>query len=459
MIDMTSILKKILAFFGFGDKPDSAQEQFEEMFRRLTSQKTLDECSRMAYRAIQKGDTVQPNRVHPYEGVLKAECIKVDAALSAYRSEELTRRFGDAQYLLAQINGGMATQLSESSAAALERQISSVIAQNSPAVNALKTKLNNKEKELHIFKGAHGLQREAEKPAKQNTLYYAAAFAIVEAIANLFFLRESFTPIKAFFIAIALAALNVVGNVWFGNRYREKNHTDQARVAHGKKFFAYSVLLTLSVGALIAYARFYSQSIVNGEFIIESLVLLAIGVALGILAFTKGYSMDDPFPGYGPLSRDVEELNEELRAITENHATFCENAKSKADSAHTSARSRIQTAFESLVDTLPDLTRTLKEWEHQRDQIQVAFSQQQQVFKAIMTTHAKEGAPYPEAIDRIPDSPQLNALNNSLTHLTDRSDLTNQEINDLIRNIDASQAQLHAWWSSDAARNLLRWPV
>lgn len=456
---MTSILKKILAFFGFGDKPVSIREQFEEMFRRLTSQKTLDECSRMAYQAIQKGDTVQPGRVHPYEGVLKAECIKVDAALSAYRSEEVTRRFGDAQYLIAQINGGMTNQLSESSAAGVERQISSLISQNTPAVNALKNRLVAKEQELHIFKGAHGLQREAEKPTKSNTLYYAAAFAILEAIANLLFLRESFKPIEAFFIAIALAALNVVGNVWFGNRYRDKNHTDQGIASQGKRFFAYSALLTLSVGALIAYARFHSQSIVNGEFIIESIVLLAIGVALGILSFTKGYAMDDPFPGYGPLSRDVEELREDLRVVSESHSTFCENVKNSADSAHSSARSRIHVATESLAETLPDLTRTLNEWEHQRDQIQEAFSQQQQVFKSIMTTHAREGTPYPETIDRIPDSPQLNALKNDLKRLTDRSDATSQEIDNLINAIDQSQAQLHHWWSSDTARNILRWPA
>ena len=292
---MKSILQKILAFLGFGTKSLTAQEQFEEMFRRLTSQKTLDECSRMAYKAIQKGDTVQPGKVHPFEGTLKAECIKVDAALSTYRSEEVTRRFGDAQFLVAQINGGPTSQLSEATASALELRIAAEISQNNPAVSALKSKLADREHELHVFKGAHGLQRSAEKPTKSNTLYYAGAFAIAEAVANLFFLRESFTPIKAFFIAIALAMLNVVGNVWFGNRYRDKNHTDPSIAAQGKRFFGYSAILTLSVGALIAYARFYSQSLINGEFIVESIVLLAIGVALGILSFTKGYSMDDPF--------------------------------------------------------------------------------------------------------------------------------------------------------------------
>ena len=281
------------------------------MFRLVSSQKRLDECSKMAFQAIQKGGALANGQTHPYEGTLKAECIKADAALSAHRVEELTRTFGDASYLIAQVHGGAGAQLAEASAHAVENQIAANISQNTPAADRLKEKLVEKERELHIFKGANGLQRTAEQPAKLNVIYYALTFAVIEAIANFWFLKQSFFPPVALLIALALAGLNVGGNVWLGNRYREKNHIDTGRSTAGKRNFIYAVALILGIGLVIAWARYDSQGPQGGlssNFLIESIVLMAIGVALGILAFTKGYGMDDPFPGFGPLSRSVEAL-------------------------------------------------------------------------------------------------------------------------------------------------------
>jgi hypothetical protein len=459
---MSSIIKRIAEFFGFGSTPKSAREEFEEMLRLISSQKRLDECSKMAFRAIQKGGTQPQGQAHPYEGTIKAECIKADAALSAYRVEDLTKTFGDATYLIAQIHGGAGAQLADFTPQAVETQIAGAISQNTPAADRLKEKLADKERELHIFKGANGLQRTAEQPAKLNIIYYALTFAILEALANFWFLKQSlFSPAVALLISLALAGLNVGGNVWLGNRYREKNHIDPDIASKGKRNFMYAVALIFGIGLIIAWARFESQGAQNAmssNFIIESIVLMAIGVALGILAFTKGYGMDDPYPGFGPLSRSVEALREELSAMTESHASFCEKLLQAATGAHSSAKARIRSSATTLATALPEIARALKEWTHQREQIQAAYAQQQQVFKAIMAANARDGAAYPQAIEQLPTSPQLESRKEEVESLTKRTDTFNGNIDALIAEIDESLGRLQEWTGSETARNLLRWP-
>ena len=458
---MMSILKKIADFFGFGSAPKSAREEFEEMFRLVSSQKRLDECSKMAFQAIQKGGALAHGQTHPYEGTLKAECIKADAALSAYRVEELTRTFGDASYLIAQVHSGAGTQLADASAHAVEQQIAATISQNTPAADRLKGQLAEKEHELLIFKGANGLQRTAEQPAKLNVIYYALTFAVVEAIANFWFLKQSFFPPVALMIALALAGLNVGGNVWLGNRYREKNHIDTGRSAAGKRNFIYAVALILGIGLVIAWARYDSQGPQGGlssNFLIESIVLMAIGVALGILSFTKGYGMDDPFPGFGPLSRRVEALQDQIRDIAESHAAFCEQTLKAATDAHTSAKSRIRSSATTLATALPEIARALQEWAHQHEQIQAAFEQQQKVFKAIMVANAPDGGSYPQAIEELPVSTQLESRKQEIENLSTQTDNFNEKIDDLIAQIDRSLDQLQEWSSSKSAKILLRWP-
>jgi hypothetical protein len=455
---MKSILRKIAEFFGFGSTPKSAREEFEEMFRLVSSQKRLDECTKMAFQAIQKGGALTPGQTHPYEGTLKAECIKADAALSAYRVEELTRTFGDASYLIAQIHSGAAAQLADASANAVEKQIATTISQNAPAADRLKERLLEKERELHIFKGANGLQRTAEQPEKSNVIYYALTFAVLEALTNFWFLKQAFLPVAALLIALALAGLNVGGNVWLGNRYREKNHIDTERSASGKRNFLYAVALILAIGLIIAWARFISEGKLSSEFLIESIVLMAIGVALGILAFTKGYGVDDPYPGFGPLSREVEELKAQIREIAESHAAFCEQALKVATDAHTSAKSRIRSSATNLAAALPEIARALKEWTHQREQIQAAFEQQQKVFKAIMIANAPDGGSYPQAIEQLPASPQLEARKQEIDNLSTKADSFKEKIDELIAQIDQSFDQLQEWSSSKAAKVLLRWP-
>lgn len=419
----------------------------------------MDECSQMAYQAVQRNDGIEAGRTHPYEGAIKAECIKADAALSAFRNEELTRNFGDAQYVLSQIAGGMGAQLSEFSAIAIERQLSAVIAQNTPSTARIKSQLEERERDLRIFKGANDIQRPVEKPSASSTIYYALTFAILETLANVAFLRESFSPINAFFVALTLGCLNVGGNVWFGNRYREKNHINPIRAASGARNAIYSGLLTLGVAALVAAARVWAQSIVDGGFIIESIVLLAIGITLGIFSFHKGYSMDDPYPGYGALARSVDELQEEIRLITERHAAFCDELRKKVEAAHNDAKHRIRSAAASLSTALPEISRALQEWTHQREQIDDAFAQQQKIFKAIVVANSKVGTDYPQEIEKLPISSQLELRRSEIEKILAKSETISSEVEKLITQIDDSLSSFHGWLKSDSARELLRWPT
>jgi len=459
---MRKIWDALAKFFGFGKETENNPDELGVLMRWISSQQRIDACTQTAYQAIQKKDTFQEGRTHPYEGTILADCLKVDSVLSRHQNEILRKRVGDASYLVATLSNGISTQLSDATPRNIAQKIGSAIAKSSPAVDKLKADLIEAEKALHIFKGANNLQQPAIEVVHSNAFYYIGFFAVVEAVANMLFLRESYEPLKGLMIASAIALINVGLSAYFGNCYREKNHLNPERSKAGKKQAFYAIAVVLLANAAIAYARYqtYSQDklVGDGNFIFESAILFAVGVALGFVAFKKGYALDDPYPDYGSMSKLVSDLRVRFDLIATQHAEYSETVKLKATRDHDDLKQRIISSTISLETTLPEMSRCIEEWRHQRLQLDQAYRHLQQVFKAVMSANHGEGGKYPSEIKELPENTDLNHYQTQVDRYAKQKVDLKKDVDVLIAEIDKSHEELHTWMQSESAKLICRWP-
>ena len=73
---------------------------------------------------------------------------------------------------------------------------------------------------------------------------------------------------------------------------------------------------------------------------LESLLLFVIALLIGIFSIARGAHWDDPYPGYGPRHRRVEEARERAHDIVQRLSSDIDTAKTAADEALASVASR-----------------------------------------------------------------------------------------------------------------------
>lgn len=452
----------IVSFFGFGEEELTKKERLDRLLEAIGSQEKLNDCKKMAFQVIQKKDPIQPGKPHPYEATIRGECIIVDAALTDYHNEELNKSFGDAQYLITLIENGIGIELSNSSSKAVKQKITGQIAQATPEVDKLKKDLATAQSDLAIFKGANGLGAAANYPeSRSNSLYFIAGIAIIEALFNIAFLREQLDGHIAFFVALGVAGFNVGANVWFGMQNRLKNHVDEEIAAKGRMYRVYSFFSILILNGLIAYFRYDvlpDKEAVTSQFLLESGMLLIIGIALGIAAFNKGYDLDDPYPDYGRLSRKVDDIESEIKIFAVQHAEFCESVKKQATSAHQTLKQRIYQSANSLSMTLPDMSKKLHEWSAQRNQLNHVYSQLQEIFRSIIIANHAEGSSYPTEVLELSPNNQLESHQNQVNKFISQKDQIDEAVQKLVKQVDESDDELHNWLVGEDAVALWRWP-
>jgi hypothetical protein len=99
-----------------------------------------------------------------------------------------------------------------------------------------------------------------------------------------------------------------------------------------------------------ALTKFISSPI--GLASIESWLLVAMGVFISVLAFWKGYRLDDPYPDYGRVWRQHEEAREhyaaEFSQAQENLAVMRDEAADELEAAAHGAKASIDDAVEVL---------------------------------------------------------------------------------------------------------------
>jgi hypothetical protein len=448
----------ICSFFGFGSKPKSFKQEYDELEQWLNSQEYFDQCSQRAYQAVQNRDSLNPGQVHPHEANIVTDCIKVDSALSRYQNAFLTEQFGDARYLTEMLHSGITTQLSEASAAGVAAAVSSEVARKAPTAELLLKQHGEASRELHIFKGANGLKREAVEPARSSIFYYMGAFAIAEILANVIFLREAFEPAKGLLIAVMVALLNLVGAAWFGYQYREKNHSDPIRARQGRRNALYAAAVVIFANAVIAGFRWHSAQTADISFYLESILLFAVGSALGYAAFHKAYRLDDPFPGFGPLSRKVASLDEQLIQLREAHADYCRDIKTRSLEAHASLEKRLERAYQDLGSKLPEMRRAIEVWSRQRNSLNQRCKTLQTAFKAIVTANVGGDFGYPGDITALPSDHILDSFKEEIDSFEEERGRLDRRVDELRGQVQKSRDLLEQWFKSDEANVLFGWP-
>lgn len=204
----------------------------------------------------------------------------------------------------------------------------------------------------------------------------------VETIVNAFFYQNANGWIGGFVVALSVAVVNMGSAVALGNSFRRKNlvQTDQqilgwlsltifiplsifcnALFASFRSVYQFiddpSDPMAVSAGFRDAWSEAVRIFILDYEFgDLSSFILFMLGIILSIYAFWKGYTSDDPFPGY---SRRDKALKTAKRA----EAKVQELVKQRVKDFLVSHRNRVQglsAQTGALISTLSHRVSALK---------------------------------------------------------------------------------------------------
>jgi hypothetical protein len=181
------------------------------------------------------------------------------------------------------------------------------------------------EVEWRAFRARNGITDLPNYPESQ-IFHWSIIFMLIllETVVNAFFYQNANGLIGGFVVAAAVAAVNMGSAVILGNAFRRKNlhQTDQQVI--GWSSLVLFVPLAIFCNALFASFRSVYQLIDDPSdpvavgagfreawteagriFILDyqfgdlsSFVLFMLGIILSVFAFWKGYTSDDPYPGY-----------------------------------------------------------------------------------------------------------------------------------------------------------------
>jgi hypothetical protein len=180
------------------------------------------------------------------------------------------------------------------------------------------------------FRAANGITDMANYP-ESKILHWAiiVALSFVETVVNAFFYRNDTGLLGGFFVALAVAVVNMGSSAGLGTLFRRKNLSEPSQKYFGWASLAIFVPLTLFCNALFAAFRSAFEAAgdagdtaqLRGAFQtawadaaaffvgrfhfgdLSSFLLFMTGLILSIIAFWKGYTSDDPYPGYSRRDR------------------------------------------------------------------------------------------------------------------------------------------------------------
>jgi hypothetical protein len=386
----------------------------------------------------------------------------VDTACTQHHTEILKKSFGDAQYVAVLLQSGLQSELTQAAPKELESKIRSAIAQNQADAKAILEGHQQALRDIEIFKGANGLGSAANYPERDNSLYLILALGIAEAIFNAFFLRQGINFGMSLLIALSVAIINIGGNVWLGGRYRDKNHIKPEIAKSGAINRVYSICLILGINGLIAMYRFWYASDTNtftAQFALESTILFIVGIGMGVLAFNKGYALDDPYPGYGVYARRLKEWVDKLIEFKKIHSELCTDLKKRADQILDTLDNKIISASEKFSLQLPEMAKELHVWESDRNKINFAYRQLQEIFKiTIVGYHTKGYEGYPKELLDLPLNPQLESYKTQVDRYLNRKDELVSKVGDLRDEVKRQRNALHKWWQEPSTVELLEFP-
>jgi hypothetical protein len=218
------------------------------------------------------------------------------------------------------------------------------------------------EVEWRGFRASNGITDMPNYPESQ--IFHWAVIAVlvlVETGVNAFFYQNANGLIGGFIVAAAVAVVNMGSAAALGSLFRRKNLKDPVQRYLGWFYLVLFIPLTIFCNALFAAfrsayelvsdptdslmlaeafrgawseaARIFIFDFRFGDF--ASFILFMTGFILSWLAFWKGYTSDDPFPGYSRRDR-------ELKKAKEAEAAAFALAKQKLQTLLQNLRGRVQ---------------------------------------------------------------------------------------------------------------------
>lgn len=214
-------------------------------------------------------------------------------------------------------------------------------------------------RQLRAFVLDRQLTRDARYPTSR--LWHIGVVAVVlilEAIANMVFFAATseFGLAGGFLIAVVVSLVNVAGGLIAGFfAFRWRNHPkDRLRRLAALGVGTYIVFVVLS-NLLVAHFR-DAGAIASGPSLrvdqllshplslsFSSAVLFFVGLLASAVACRKGYTLDDPAPGYGDVHRSFAEANE---ALGQHHKDLRRRALGHAEAVPEECRAIVQKAAE-----------------------------------------------------------------------------------------------------------------
>jgi len=208
---------------------------------------------------------------------------------------------------------------------------------------------------LRIFRRENKLQDRPAKTRKSAQIHWSIVLSmmVTEAILNSYFfsIGSEMGLIGGFLIAALLSFLNVVVAYWAGSTWLPKfNHVEPRTKVAG--VFVVTILglicLVISLGAaqyrvaleafvetdgtLFEADRLAIDMLYRSPFKLESIqgfFLLTAGLVIATSAFWKAYRYDDPYPGYGELTRTLHDSEDETSHKEEQFVGLIEGASTQ----------------------------------------------------------------------------------------------------------------------------------
>lgn len=189
-------------------------------------------------------------------------------------------------------------------------------------------------KKYKRFKEVNNLEYEAHYPPSRILL---VSILFVEVLIETFFNFSFFKDVSENYIiggiynALLLSVVNVVILGWFFGKicFWYKNHIEKSKALFGWLSFIVFLVLAFLLNYFVANYRviaslatkqdllFNFSEVLNNmitfnkAFELNDWFLFLIGFVAAIIAFFTSYYMDDPYPGYGKIHRQLEEAREE----------------------------------------------------------------------------------------------------------------------------------------------------
>jgi hypothetical protein len=212
----------------------------------------------------------------------------------------------------------------------LQGQANAALSGDKALLVSARVELIRHEVDMRAFRAKNAITAMAHYP--ESIIWHWAwilALALIETFANAFFYQNANGLVGGYVVALMVAIVNMGSATGLGMTFRRKNLIARDQKFLGWASFALFIPLTLFCNALFAAFRSSYQVLSDPNDLMQmqaafqsawaeagrsflfhfkfrdlnSFLLFMTGIGLGLVAFQKGYTSDDPFPGYSNLDR------------------------------------------------------------------------------------------------------------------------------------------------------------